>query len=414
MNATRRSTWIAATALAVGILVLAGRGVTQGSPVLVLGNEIDGARAQREMMAAGRDGEMARKRAEILEAKARAVTAQADRTAHDAAAIAARIQETEARIATQQARIRLIVSQRKEMRDRLAARQAPLIKLTGALQRLTRRPPALALLRPGSLREAVYMRALLETIMPQVERRTASLRAEIERGRELERQAVAARHDLAVARVEMRRRQTQLAALESRQRLASRESVGLAARESERALFLAEKARDLGDLVGQVSEQGVLRERLAVLPGPVMRPLRPEEARAAAAAPFDARPPGLADYALPVTGRLVKGFGEVAPGEAAARGLELVTRPHALVVAPTAGRVAYAGPYRGYGRIVILEHDGGWTSLVTGLVRDDVSVGDEVVAGSPLGSTGPGEPHVLVELRRRGIPVNPLQYLHSL
>jgi septal ring factor EnvC (AmiA/AmiB activator) len=73
--------------------------------------------------------------------------------------------------------------------------------------------------------------------------------------------------------------------------------------------------------------------------------------------------------------------------------------------------VVFAGPYRGYGRIVIIAHDGGWTSLVTGLARLDARVGDRVVGGSPLGVAGQGQPTISLELRRAGEPVNPLQYL---
>jgi len=81
------------------------------------------------------------------------------------------------------------------------------------------------------------------------------------------------------------------------------------------------------------------------------------------------------------------------------------------VVSPAAGRVVFAGPYRGYGRIVIIGHEGGWTSLITGLARLDIRVGDNLVGGSPLGVAGQGQPTISLELRRAGEPVNPLQYL---
>jgi septal ring factor EnvC (AmiA/AmiB activator) len=73
--------------------------------------------------------------------------------------------------------------------------------------------------------------------------------------------------------------------------------------------------------------------------------------------------------------------------------------------------VAFAGPYRGYGRIVIIEHPGGWTSLVTGLARTDVEVGEPLVAGAPLGVAAASGPEVMLELRRDGQPVNPLRYV---
>jgi murein hydrolase activator len=73
--------------------------------------------------------------------------------------------------------------------------------------------------------------------------------------------------------------------------------------------------------------------------------------------------------------------------------------------------VAFAGPYQGYGTIVIIEHGGGWTSLITGLTVIDTRVGRDVVAGSPLGLAGPGRPVLTFELRHAGTPVNPLEFL---
>jgi septal ring factor EnvC (AmiA/AmiB activator) len=412
--ASRKLLLAATAALAAGVVVLAGEGLTQTGSLAILDPAVDATSAQRDMLAARRESDAARHRAEKLEAKARQVTEQAERTARETAALAARIQETEAGIAAQRAQVRLIALERVDLRERLAEKQAPLARLTGSLQRLSRRPPLLAVLRPGSVQDAVYLRALLDTMMPEVERRTRGLRAEIERGRALEQQARAAGHVLAEMEGQMRQRRQALGVLESRQRLAGRAATGIAAREGERALALSEKARDLGDLVDLMGEQGALREQLAALPGPTMRPPRPEEARVIEASQFVPVPEGLASYMLPVTGRLLTGFGEMLPGQAASRGLTLATRANAQVVAPAAGRVAFAGPYRGYGRIAIIEHRGGWTSLITGMARLDVEVGRQVVAGAPLGLTGPGDPRIMVELRRRGEAVNPLQYIRSL
>ncbi len=408
--AARLSLILAACAAAV----LATQAMTQQGALAVLDPTADASKAQEDMLAARREGEAARKRAEKLEARAKAVTEQAEKTAREAAAVAARIQETEAAVAAQKAKIQLISSQRAELRAALAAQQVPLARLTGSLQRLSRRPPLLALLRPGSVRDAVYMRALLDTVLPEVQARTADLRAEIERGHALERSAQAAAADLGESENQMRARRQQLASIEASQRLASRQVAGIAARESDRALALAEKARDLGELVEEMGKQGELRDQLAALPGPIMRPPRPEDAQVVEASQFTPPPEGLPSYMLPVTGRLVTGFGEAAPGQARSGGLVLAPRANAQVVSPAPGRVAFAGPYRGYDRIVIVEHEGGWTSLVTGLARLDVAVGDKVVAGSPIGMTGPGTPQVIVELRRDGEPVNPLQYIRSL
>jgi septal ring factor EnvC (AmiA/AmiB activator) len=82
-------------------------------------------------------------------------------------------------------------------------------------------------------------------------------------------------------------------------------------------------------------------------------------------------------------------------------------------VAPGSGRVVFAGPYQGYGSIVIIEHGGGWTSLVTGLADLTARVGDQLVAGAPLGRAGTGRPVLMLELRKDGVPVNPLDLLRG-
>jgi septal ring factor EnvC (AmiA/AmiB activator) len=394
--------------LPLAALLAASAGAVQFSP------GANPAATREELRQALAEGRMAAARSKMLEADAARAVEAADRTARQAAALAARNQQAEAGIAAAQARLSLIDRERRSLREQLGAEQRPVVRLTAALQQFSRRPVALSVLRPGSVREMVYTRALLASAVPVVRQRTSHLRAQLARGRELRRQAalaVAGLHDETAA---LAGRKQQLAEIETRQRLASRAASGNAARESERALALAEQARDLDALVGELDRAGTLRRRLAVLQGPVLRPARPEDAQFAAAPPAmatqSAAGPPPTPYLLPVAGRTVAGFG-VSGDTGTSNGITLAPRGGAQVVAPAAGRVAFAGPYRGYGRIVIVEHDGGWTSLVTGLARVDVRVGDRLVAGAPLGVAGQGQPTVSLELRRENEPVNPLQYL---
>ena len=357
-------------------------------------------------------GAAAGRRAAELEAQASTANAAVEKTAREAAGIAARIQQAEAGIAANEARAALIERERVQLRARLAQRQQPLVQLTAALQRLARRPAAFALLRPGSLQDTVYLRAALEAMLPEVERRTADLRAELERSRALQAQARSNAAGLRQAQRDLAARRQALAALESRQRLEARAAGGLAAREGDRALALAEQARDLNGLVGQLDEASRRRAALAALPGPILRPAVPGAAVVTAEALATATPTArLPGFALPLAGQVVAGFGTERPGQPRSRGVTLLARPAAQLVAPAAGRVVFAGAYRGYGQIAIIEHAGGWTSLVTGLSTLDVAVGDQLVGGSPLGVTGPGQPLVTLELRKDGQPVNPLDQL---
>ncbi|HTM95963.1 MAG TPA: peptidoglycan DD-metalloendopeptidase family protein [Croceibacterium sp.] len=366
-------------------------------------------RALQQALAQSREAEARGKR---LDAQAARATEAADKTAREAAALAARIQQAEASIGVAEARLALIEQQRTALGLRLAQRQQPLVRLTAALQRFARRPLALSVLRPGSVREIVYLRAMLSTAVPEVRRRTRDLRHDIARGEALRDAAFAGVEALRDSQGRLQQRKAELAALETRQRLASRRASGVAARESERALALAEEARDLDTLVDELGQAGRLRAELAALPGPIVRPARPVESVVVAGGTPEplTRTSAPAGYQLPVTGRAALGFGAPRDG-GTSQGLTLVPREGAQVVAPAAGRVAFAGSYRGYGRIVIIEHEGGWTSLVTGLARTDVAVGDRLVAGAPLGVAAPRNPSVTLELRRDGAPVNPLDFV---
>mgnify|MGYP001765710698 CR=1 FL=1 len=395
---------------AAGLTVLVGYQITQAQgPVQAIDTRQDAQTALRQAEAQRRE---ARIRAEAFEQQAARATAAADKTAQESAALAARVQQAEAQIAENEAKIRLIAQQQLALRAELAQRQKPVVELTAALQRLSRRPAVFSLLRPGSLQDAVYLRAVLETMLPEIGRRTASLRAALERSKQLQAAAAQASANLRTSQGELNQRRQQLAALEARQRLESRSASGSADREAERALGLAEQARDLSALMNELDKAGRLRAQLAALPGPVLRPAQPQNAAAPAAAepaPGAANAP--APYQLPVAGRLVAGFGNGGAGRAESRGLSIAARGGAQAVAPGAGRVAFAGPYQGYGTIVIVEHGGGWTSLVTGLASLNVRVGQTVIAGSPLGLAGPGRPVLTLELRKDGTPLNPLDFL---
>ena len=363
------------------------------------------AQEQAALKAARRQSDEARDRSARLEQQASAARDDAEQARRRAAATAARIQQAEADIQAAQARIAIIARMQRAQAARLAARQEPVVRLTAALQMMARRPMALALVQPGSVTDAVHMRAVLGQILPVIQQRTAGLRAELARSRALRATAQQAAAALTQAQADRRERQAALAALETQKRVAAHDYRANAGLESERALALGERARDIVDLMDRLEDAGDLRERLAALPGPLLRPARPDQT--GAPAPETVRATGgPPPYRLPVIGQLVTGMGEVNDGGVRSRGLSLVTQPGAQTVAPTAGRVAFAGPYRGYGQILIIDHGQGWTTLITGLHRVTAQVGDTVRQGDPVGITGQGRPTVTIELRRNGRPVD--------
>lgn len=368
--------------------------------------------AQAALDAARQQQRNARARGERLEQRASRSRETAQKARSAAAALAARVQQAEAGIAAAEARLQLANSKRRKLDRELAARRAPLAHLAGALQSMTRRPLSLSALQPGSLRDLVYTRAVLDSTIPVVRERTAVLRSQLDRARALEAEARAAVSDRRDSEATLLQRRKQLVALAAQERLKAQQAAGGADREAQRALVLAEQAIDLDQLVARLESAGSLRKRLAQLPGPVARPANPAAATISATPrpqPSATQPPQ--QYQLPVAGRISAGFGEAGASGQRQAGIALDARGSGQVVAPGAGRVIFAGPYRGFGRIAIVEHANGWTSLVTGLASLDVAVGQAVDAGSPLGLAPQQGGEVALELRQDGEPVNPLDYL---
>lgn len=167
--------------------------------------------AQAELERATRESQRAEARADRLSHEADAAVEEAEKTARQAAAIAAQIQASEAAIAAARARYSLAQSDREALSARLAERRQPLVRLTGALQTTARRPLALSAFQPGSLKELVYVRALLDSAVPEIRRRTASLRSELEEGERLEQLAANSLTTLRQSEEDLRRNFARLA-----------------------------------------------------------------------------------------------------------------------------------------------------------------------------------------------------------
>lgn len=353
-------------------------------------------------------------RAAALERAAAGEQDEARRARTREAAVAASIQAAEAQIVAARARIDIVDRLLAGQRVRLAERQGPIARLIAALQSLARRPALLGLIQPGSTADIVHVRAALGAVAPVVRARAASVRDEIARTRRLRDGAELAEKSLRDGRARLEDERLALVRMEAEHRLRSADYRRTAMFESDRALALGEQARDLVDLMDSLGEAAQTRAALEALPGPLPRP-GAADATAPAAAP--ARAVGPPPYRLPVAGQLVTGLGEVSSEGVRSRGLTLATWPGAQVVAPTGGRVLYAGRFRRYGNIVILDHGAGWTSLVAGLDRVLVRVGDVLVQGSPIGrapqsgGAGGDGPRITVELRRQGRPVDLAQLL---
>jgi septal ring factor EnvC (AmiA/AmiB activator) len=123
-----------------------------------------------------------------------------------------------------------------------------------------------------------------------------------------------------------------------------------------------------------------------------------------------------AAWQAPAQGAIVRNYGARDPGGPAAQGVTVRTQTSAQVVAPAAAEVAYAGSFRSYGNVLILNVDGGYALVLTGLDSMRVRVGETVREGQLVGimsARATPAPELYVEVRRGGQPVDPGRWLSA-
>src|SRR5262249_54907414 len=184
----------------------------------------------------------------------------------------------------------------------------------------------------------------------------------------------------------------QVAELLKRKANLQRQTAAEAAQADARSAKLAAQAKDLHELLDKLA---AAKQQNPVGP-------KPDNIRA-----FPSRPGSLVS---PVSGPVVGRFAAPDAAGSSAKGIQLEARPGATVLAPFDGQVLFRGPFRSYGEILIIQHGGGYHSLLAGLARSDVVVGQWVLAGEAVGIMGPSKdrnPRLYVELRRHAPPIDP-------
>ena len=305
-------------------------------------------------------------------------------------AAAEAISAAEAQITASDAAVHLAEAQLELQRRRLAGAEAPVSSLLGGLVLSARRPPLLLLANSRSADELVKLRILIAATAPVIRAKTAALRKELRQGAKLEQAAIAARTDLRRRRSQLDQRRNAFAELEERALAMARARGTQALGAGDVAIVREEQVADIQANAASKRQAQELARELAEL-GPV--PLRgPDAAR---------RPPIL--YQLPAEAAVLDGLGTVSGNGVRSRGILLDTRRGAALVAPASGTILFAGPFRDYDGVIIIDHGGGWKSVLVN-AGSRLAKGARLEAGQALGiALGPVE----IQLQHEGRAVSP-------
>ncbi|MCJ2091664.1 peptidoglycan DD-metalloendopeptidase family protein [Methylobacterium sp. J-072] len=334
-------------------------------------------------------------------------------------------QATEDRLSRLEERLKAMTESEAAIRRSLHARRGIVAEILAALQRMGRRPPPAVLVSPEDVLAVIRTSMLLGAVVPELRGEVDTLAADLAEMIRLRGLIAQDKEGLSNDLAGWAREQQRLQALVTarRARQADVES-GLTA-ERKRAAELGAQAKSLKDLLDRTEAEVAASKRSAEeAKAAAEREARVTQERFAAAGFRD--PARLApkvhfaeargEVPRPVSGRLARGFNQPDGNGGTTRGVSFTTRPKALVSSPADGWVQFAGPFRSYGRLLIINAGDGYYLLLAGMDQISVEVGQFVLAGEPVGSMGEGsagppgsdgEPTLYVEFKKDGGSVDP-------
>ncbi len=350
------------------------------------------------------------------------------------------VQEREVRVTRNEEQVLLLEKMEKEQKSALTTRREQLAGTLAAMQRLSQMPPQLVLVKPDSALNTARSSDLLGAVLPALQDQATEIRKEIRALGVVRTELEAERLELGqeLNRLNAERENMDRLMAERRDQQKSLESASKA--EQKRLLEMAGRARDISALIEELEREAEERrqeaeerqraaeeaaQRLAQRPeeggnSPKPVPARRPDDRLASLPPSTSLENSLGQLPLPVRGNLVRKFGENDDTGFGSKGIQIEARPNAQVISPTDGRIVFAGPFRGYGRLIIIAHGKDYHTLLAGVGRIDGVVGQWVLAGEPVGqmgstidTTGQAGSKLYVEIRKQGKPINPLPYLAS-
>jgi septal ring factor EnvC (AmiA/AmiB activator) len=270
----------------------------------------------------------------------------------------------------------------------------------------------------------------LGAVLPQLREEARTLAADLTELARLRAQIIAERDGMKNDLGELGKERVRLTALMDARQASVATTEAAIGDAGKKAAALAQRARNLRDFLAGIDADIAQREKRAAEERKAAEALAQSTQSSFTAASLK-EPTKLAPKVafaeargllpLPVLGSVARDFGD--PNEitgGTAKGISIETRPGAIVSSPSEGVIAHAGPFKGYGQLLIINAGNGYHIVLAGLGHIDVSAGQPVLAGEPIGEMGEGNvlttevahptsgvPVLYVEFRKDGSAINP-------
>ena len=419
-----RSALVAALALGLPV-TLAAAVLAQERPVHAAQNgkaeKLDALKQRDQDLKAARDAQSKSIETEAaLKREIEQIGADRRKLNQDLIDTASRIRGVEAQVTATEARLKPLDNNERSIRKSLDGRRAVIGEVLAALQRIGHRPPPALIASPEDALQSVRTAMLLGAVLPEMRHQVEALANDLTELLNVRKQISAERDKLKIEVASLNSERTRMTALVGERQKQQAERERALDAERARAAELAHQVDNLKDLIAKL-EQGLdpairaAREAARGDTRPAMSALHDPGRLAPAVAFASLR----GQVPIPVNGVKLKEFGAPDGIGGVEKGVSIATRAGAQVTAPADGWVVYAGPFRSYGQLLILNAGNGYHILLAGMERISVDLGQFVLTGEPVAvmgngshiaailATGSSQPVLYIEFRKDGIPVDP-------
>lgn len=305
-------------------------------------------------------------------------------------------------LSTFEDKLAILEEQKADKAKAYEARQAELSSMVSAMVKLKQLPPEAIIAMPGKLDETMATARALGIITHAIEDEVQSLKEQMRELDALEEKIRSGKTVIATRKNSLSEQQLVLGA-KIKERNALVEALGGEERkEKERVAGLTSKSKNLEELVASLQKA----ERK-----------QPEQNKRPPKAPVSHKGKSFEEargtIPMPAAGKIVSSYGNSSLGDTFSKGIVIETREGADVLAPYAGEVVFAGPFRDYGNIVIIRHDEDYHTMLSGMDEINCKPGQYLIEGEPIGRMGGSGTKLYMELREDGRPVNPAEWVKS-
>ena len=306
------------------------------------------------------------------------------------------------------------------IRSTLAEKQDQLSELLAGLQRLEQNPPPALVVEPQNILQALRGAMMFGAVVPEMRDQALDLQNNLHRLEAIKTETEDARKTQEQALTALAVSQSELVKLQAEKKASAINSAKDLEAEKLRAADLASQAKNLKQLLAALEEEKIKAEALKTAGAKALE-LEERKKREALLRPMMVFTQAHGKIEYPVQGDKLKQFGDDNGLGGTLDGLAIATAADSNVISPVDGRVEFAGPFRSYGQLLILNVGEGYLVLLAGMNQISAEIGQSIRAGEPLGYMGKGpssvaligsetnnaQPVLYIEFRKNNDPVDP-------